>query len=456
MSVTSARSSKIDVEKLIDESPLSGFQLVVIGLCAFIAMLDGFDTQSIAFVAPMIATEWGVDKSSFGPIFSSALVGLAVGSLGLGGLADRFGRKALIVASTIGFGTFSLITAFSTSLSELMILRFLTGVGLGGAIPNIIAMTTEYAPKRFKILMVVIMFSGFPLGGLIGGLISAELITAFGWSSVFIFGGIVPLLTVPLLLWKLPESIPFLISKASSQNHAKVLRLLRHIAPQNDLQSDVAFTTADKTEETSGKLKTLFTESRTMGTLMLWLIFFTNLLMFYFMISWLPTVLTEAGLPIHLAIITAILLNAGAIFGGVVLGRLVDKNGPFKVLTTNYLLAALFSILIGATADSLYVVGALVFCAGFCVGGGQLVANGLSSSFYPANVRSTGVGWSIGLSRLGAILGPLLGGALMAAQLSTQALFIASAIPGVLAAIAVFVMGRSSSAEHLTKSAKST
>ena len=434
-------TAKLDIVELVNVPHMTGFQKLVVLLCAIIAMLDGFDTQAIAFVAPAIAAEWGADKSAFGPVFSSALVGLAVGSFILGAVADRIGRRVVIIGGTDAFGTFSIATAFSTSLDQIMLLRFLTGLGLGGAMPNIIALTTEYSPKRLRTVMVVLMFSGFPLGALLGGIVSAQLVAGFGWSSVFWFGGILPLLLVPVLIYKLPESLPFLVRSEKSENDDVLRRLVGKIRPDLQVSTSDKFYIPEAGVE-KGNVKQLFVRGRGLGTLMLWGIFFTNLLMFYFLISWLPTVLVDAGLPIKLAILAAVLLNAGSVFGGVILGRMVDARGPFGVLTVNYLFAAVFALLIGTTADQLYVVGFLVFCAGFCVGGGQLVANSLAATYYPTDIRSTGIGWSIGFGRMGAILGPVIGGGLISLQFDTQQLFVAVAIPGILAACAVFLMGR--------------
>jgi len=289
--------------------------------------------------------------------------------------------------------------------------------------------------------MVVLMFSGFPLGALLGGIISAQLVASFGWSSVFWFGGILPLLLVPVLFFKLPESLPFLVRSERPESDNVLRRLISKIRPDLQVATGDEFYISEAGVE-KGNVGHLFVSGRAVGTLMLWGIFFTNLLMFYFLISWLPTILVDAGLPIKLAILAAVLLNAGSVFGGVILGRMVDARGPFGVLTVNYLFAALFALLIGSSADQLYVVGSLVFCAGFCVGGGQLVANSLAATYYPTGIRSTGVGWSIGFGRMGAILGPVIGGGLISLQFDTQQLFIAVAIPGLLAACAVFLMGR--------------
>ena len=444
-------SESVDVAAIIDDISMTSFQRLVIFLCGIIAMLDGFDTQAIAFVAPAIAVDWGVAKSEFGPVFSAALVGLAIGAFTLGSVADRVGRRLIVIISVAGFGGFSLLTAYAQNMDQILLLRFLTGLGLGGAMPNIITLTTEYSPRRLRTLMVVIMFSGFPLGALLGGLVSAQLVEIFSWRSVFIFGGVLPLALIPILLWLLPESLPFLVSRNNEADRRRALGYLRKITNemQIEIEDSANFVLPDK-ENSRGKVSNLFSDQRALATVMLWGIFFTNLLMFYFLIMWLPAVLVEAGLPINLAILTAVLLNAGSIIGGVTLGRLVDMKGPFKVLTLNYIMAGIFAVSIGSAAETLGLVASLVFCAGFCVGGGQLVANGLAASFYPPEIRSTGIGWALGFGRMGAIIGPIIGGFLVSLEFNTQQLFIAVAIPGFLASTAVFFMGRSPSGQNMS------
>mgnify|MGYP000010906131 CR=1 FL=1 len=211
MNQTVQQPTAVNVFEVIDAQPLSSFQIRVFVLCALTAMIDGFDTQCIGFVAPVIMKQWGIESGQFGLIFAAGLLGVLVGSIALSPLADRVGRRKVIIASAVAFGTLSVVTAYAQTLNELLILRFLTGLGLGGAVPNIIALTAEYAPRRLKALMVVIMFSGFPLGGFLGGMVSSQLIESFGWESVFIFGGLLPLALAVVLLWKLPESIPFLL-----------------------------------------------------------------------------------------------------------------------------------------------------------------------------------------------------------------------------------------------------
>ncbi len=440
---------KIDVDRLIDQSSLTAFQIIVIGLSTIVAMLDGFDTQAIAFVTPIISTEWGIDKANFGPIFSSGLAGLAVGAFTLGAFADRIGRKTVIAWSTLIFGCFSLLTAITDSLNQIMIMRFLTGLGLGGAIPNIIAITSEFSPKRLKTLMVVVMFCGFPLGGLLGGFMSSWLVLAFGWESVFIAGGVLPLCLLPVLIYCLPESIPFLVRKKTSASNKQVAKYLKKISPATSIQEGSVYFLQGGTLS-RGSIRHLFSENRALGSVLLWLIFFTNLLMFYFLISWLPTLLLNAGLPINLAIITAVLLNAGTITGGVCLGYCVDKVGAYKILPVNYLAAAVFTLLIGYFSSMLIPVAILVFFAGFCVGGGQIVANGLAATYYPVEIRSTGVGWAFGFGRVGAIIGPIIGGLLLSLGFDTVVVFTMFAAPGLSAAIAVYILKRMDNKEAIT------
>jgi len=289
------------------------------------------------------------------------------------------------------------------------------------------------------------MFSGFPLGGVLGGLLSVELIDSFGWEAVFVFGGVAPIVFSLVLVLTLPESIPYLVNKWNKGNETVgriIAQYLSYIAPAEKISSTYEFLMPTEMSPTSGiSVRQLFEEDRSKGTLMLWIIFYCNLLMYYFLGQWLPTILADAGLPVRLAIIAAILLNAGCVFGGIFLGFLVDKYGPYRVLCLNYLVAAISTALIGIMSQNLYQVSVMVFFAGFCVGGGQLVANGLSAIYYPAAMRATGVSWAVGWSRIGAICGPLAAGWLISRDFSTEWLFVLCAVPAIFASAAVFFMG---------------
>src|SRR5262245_32302102 len=282
------QEAAIDVTAVIDRVPLSRLQIITIVLCGIVAVLDGFDTQAIAFVAPVIAGEWGLETSAFGPVFGAGLLGLTLGALICGPAGDRLGRKSMILSATLVFGLFALATPFASSLGTLMTFRFLTGVGLGGAMPNIIALTSEYSPQNKRATLVTVMFCGFPLGAVLGGLISARLIPAWGWPSVFYLGGIVPLLVLPVLWLALPESIRLLVARGG--NAETLSRLMRRIDPAGRFEPTSRFVLRED-QSTTSSIGELFRGGRGFGTGLLWIVFFANLLMLYFLINWLPAVL---------------------------------------------------------------------------------------------------------------------------------------------------------------------
>ncbi len=425
---------------VIDRAQFGPLQFGVTALCFIIAMLDGFDTQSIAFVAPKIAEEWGLSPSEFGPIFAIGLLGLTVGAFTLSPAADKFGRKTVILISTLVFGLFALLTAFAGSMTELLIYRFITGVGLGAAMPNIIALTSEYGPARLRATLVTVMFCGFPLGSTIGGLISTGLIANWGWESVFLVGGILPLLLLPVLYFMLPESVRFLVAKGAPE--ARIAPIVKKI----DANASVAeFIHGLKHEQSSAakgfSVFQLFREGRTPVTLLLWVAFFMNLLVMYFLVNWLPTLLKGAGLPLSMAILSTAILNLGGVVGAIALGRMIDRFSPYLVLGTAYAASAAFIALLafGGTNLTVLLVGAAL--SGFGVVGAQIGCNALTAAVYPTNIRATGVGWALGVGRIGAIVGPLVGGVLLGAGWTPQSLILLAVIPAVVASLAVFILG---------------
>jgi AAHS family 4-hydroxybenzoate transporter-like MFS transporter len=435
---------ELDLSAIIDRSRLSALQWRAILLCAMVAILDGFDTQAIAFVAPVIAREFRVDSAAFGPVFGVGLLGSTIGALILGPAADRFGRKPIIIASTFVFGAFALVTPQAGSLSGLLLDRFLTGLGLGGAMPNIIAITSEYAPRRQRATLVTLMFCGFPLGAVLGGGVSAQLIAAYGWHGVFYVGGTLPLALLPLLWFGLPESIRFLAARCDRyQNHSReLLRIVRCVDPGGRYADDCRWLVNE--EHLKGSpIKALFLEGRAIGTMLLWVVYFSNLLILYFLINWLPAVLQRVGLPIERAIIATVALNAGGIVGGLLLGRLVDKRQPYGVLTVAYACAAVLVAAMGTLeSGSVLVLMSAIATAGFFIIGTQYCMNALVANFYPTRLRSTGVGWALGIGRIGSIVGPVLGGMLLSFGWSPGTLLTAIAAPAALSSLAVSVLGR--------------
>lgn len=403
-------TNTVDAEKVIDQAPFGSAQKRIVLLCAIVAMLDGFDTQAIAFVAPVIAQAWGLPISAFGAVFGAGLAGLMLGALVFGPAADRYGRRRVIIGTTALFGILTLLTAFSQSLSMLLVLRFLTGLGLGGAMPNIIALTAECSPARSRATMVSLMFCGFPLGAVLGGVLASRMIPALGWESTFWLGGALPLLLLPVLAAWLPESSRFLAERE------------RAAAPGTGV----------------GKL---FGKNRTASTLLLWVVFFMNLLLLYFLVNWLPSLLRQAGVPLDKAIVSTALLNLGGIAGALTFARLIDRLGAFRVLPAAYVAAAAATVAIGrGTGADFATLMVLVFVAGFCVIGAQISINALAANTYPTEMRSTGVGWALGIGRAGSIVGPVVGGLLVGLGLALDALFAIAAVPAVIAGVGVMLL----------------
>jgi benzoate transport len=306
-----AGASVVDVADFIDQQPVGGFQLKLLLTCAAVLFLDGFDTQAIGYVAPALAKEWGLTKGALGPVFSAGLFGLMIGALVFGPLADRIGRKKIIIFSTLAFGIGALITVFVQDANTLVAIRFLTGLGLGGAMPNAIAMTAEFNPRRRRATMVMIMFCGFSIGAALGGLLAAALIPNFGWRSVFVVGGVAPLLLVPVLARRLPESVRFLA--LTGRGNAHVAQLLSFINPKAAFAPATQFVVHEP-ELTGIPVLHLFREGRTLITLLLWVVFFMSLLELYFLSNWLPTVLNDLGSSVPVAVAIGSMLQVAGVF----------------------------------------------------------------------------------------------------------------------------------------------
>ncbi len=417
--------ASVDVQQVIDEQGFRGFHLGVVTLCAACVMMDGFDAQAMGFVAPSLAQQWHIARAALSPILSAGLVGMLLGALVFGPLADRFGRKPILVLCTLWFGVLSLLTTTAGSVQSMIVLRLITGFGLGGTLPNAIAVTSEYMPKKLRATGVMLMFSGFSIGAAIGGFVAAGLIQKYGWQSVFWVGGILPCVTF-LFLLRLPESIRFLVLKGGQTS--RIRAILGRIAPQMPLPADATFAIGEG-RETTFVLKQLFTDGRTAVTLLLWVIFFMSLLDLYFLNSWLPTVLNDSGLPLSTAIQITAMFQVGGAVGAFLLGRLFDRSTSYRALAWVYLGASVCVFFIGMAGSSVALQAFAVFAAGVCVVGGQTGSNAIAAQSYPTSVRSTGVGWALGIGRIGSIVGPVAGGMLLSSHLPMKRVFWAAALP---------------------------
>jgi AAHS family 4-hydroxybenzoate transporter-like MFS transporter len=425
---------KPTVNDVIDNRPVTGFQIMTIGLCGLVLLLDGFDTQSMGFLAPPIAEELGLPVSAFGSVFAAGLVGLMLGTMTSGPIADRWGRKWPLILSSMAFGLFSLLTPQVSTIRGLVIMRFLTGLGLGGAMPNVVALASEYAPKRLQATLVTMIFAGMGAGALVAGIASSWLIPMGGWRSVFYVGGVAPILLALILIALLPESMRFLAVRGTATE--AIGRILARMAP--DLRAQDLDLSPTRDQDLRGvPFKHLFTQGRATGTLLLWLPFFMNLLILYFILSWLPALLRQAGMPVSAGITAVSLFSLGGIIGTVVQGPLMNALGIPRVMVTEFLLSLILVLVAASIFESFGVMMVVTFALGICVQGAQAGLNVLAAMFYPTMIRSTGVGWALGVGRIGSIIGPVIGGMMLAVQWTPKQIFTAGAVPAACAGLAV-------------------
>jgi MFS transporter, AAHS family, 4-hydroxybenzoate transporter len=433
-----ATTATVNVSELINRHGLTTFQIVIVVLCFLIVAIDGFDTASIGFLAPAIGAEWGLTPPQMAPLFGAGLFGLTSGAFLFGPLADKFGRKTILLFCVTFFGVASIVATYSTSLLMLVVLRLLTGVGLGGAMPNSITLTSEYCPERHRLLLVTTMFCGFTVGSALGGLASAHMVGAYGWRSVLLLGGILPLVLVPLLTWALPESARYLVLQ--HKDTARIVAILKRISPKENFEG-TRFQPSHKKAE-GFPINHLFKPDLIVGTTLLWLAFFSSLLVIYLLSSWLPTLIKSTGVSLATASVVTAMFQVGGTLGAIALGWLMDRCNPQYVLAICYATAAIFIAAIGGVTASPLLVGTAVFFAGFFVSGSQVGANALAASFYPTDCRASGVSWANAIGRTGSILGSMSGGMLLAVNLSMSTVFLIVGLPALIGGASMFILGR--------------
>ncbi len=429
---------EIDVNAVIQGARINALHVLVVALCTTIAIFDGFDTQLIAYAAPLIVKEWGIPFSKLGTVFATGMVGLTIGALCLPILADRFGRKPLILVSTGVFGLVSFATAFVHSYEALLTMRVLTGLGLGAALPNVVALVSEYAPKGRRIL-VNITLGGFGAGALLAGAISAWLLPLYGWTAMFYVGGAIPLLAlIPLALW-LPESLPFLVLK--NGDSARIAQTLNRVEPGKNFDAAARFIVRDP--RLAGlTVSHLFRDGRTAMTILLWIAQFMNLLILLFLLSWTPSLLREAGLDMQTSIWTTVGFSVGGVIGAIAIGRFMDRFNPFAVLAIGLTCSAGCIALVAHSLAHPFLLQLAVCMTGIGVAGCQNSINTLSGMLYPTAIRSTGVGWSMGIGRIGSIVGPFLGGMFLAAGWDVPMIIMVQTIPALIAALCILGIPR--------------
>ena len=426
----------IDVNEVINNARFTPFHWKVLLWCTLIIVFDGYDLVIYGVVLPILMEQWQLSPLAAGALGSAALFGMMFGAMTFGTLSDKWGRKRMILLCVVLFSVTTVINGFATTPWQFGILRFIAGLGIGGVMPNVVALMTEYSPKRSRSTLVAVMFSGYAVGGMMSAGLGIWIVPTFGWQVMF-FLAIVPLLMLPLVIKFLPDSVGFLLQQGRDDEAREILEA---IDPSQSLSASGTLT-LPMTGASKAPVRELFADGRQLSTLMFWTAFFMCLLMVYALGSWLPKLMSMAGYALSSSLLFLLVLNVGAIAGAIGGGWLADRFHPRTVLVTFFVLAAGSLSLLGFESP-MWVLYSLVAVAGATTIGSQILLYAYVAQFYPTTIRSTGLGWASGVGRNGAIVGPLLGGGLLALALPHHLNFIAFAIPGVIAAIAVFLVSR--------------
>lgn len=419
----SAARPIINVDRVLDAVHFAGLPLVVTLCTALVLVLDGFDIQIIGFVAPALTAEFGIERQALGPVLAASLLGMALGAFAVGPVGDRWGRRPALLASTVLFGLATLFAAGSSSLEVLTFWRLLTGIGLGGALPNATALMAEFAPPKWRSQAIAVAIVGVPVGGMIGAAIAAEVVPAYGWRTLFVIGGLLPLAAAALMYFVLPESPRFLTTHPARRR--ELVAVLNRIERRERYSFDDQFvldTVASGTRISAG-LRMLFSREFIRDTLATWIVFGTNIFAVYAFFNWAPTVLTALGLGLETAVRGAFVYNLAGVIGSVanswVIAR-VGSRGPLAVLAAVAAMALFYlaQLTSGAGGDapdlSLPRLMAGIAVAGFTINALQVGMYAVVAHVYPTVCRSSGVGWALGTGRLGGILSSFAGGVLLA------------------------------------------
>jgi AAHS family 4-hydroxybenzoate transporter-like MFS transporter len=428
--------SVVQVSRLLDERGLSSFQIKLIIWSFFIVLIDGYDIAAIAFAAPSVAKEWALKPGSLGPVFSASLIGILFGSGIFGWVGDRYGRKAALVWSNLVFGVFTLAAAYSTNLDQMFWLRLLAGLGIGGVIPNVVAINAESAPRKLRATLAIIAVGCVPLGGAIPGFVTAVFVPQYGWQILFLIGGIVPIVIAIAAMVGLPESIKFMALHEGQRR--KMESTIKAIRPDYQVPANAKFVIEDEKQFPGFNPGYLFSDGLALITPLLWLLFALNLMGYFFLISWTPTLMTAAKLPPATAALAGAMLQVGGTVGALLLCWWLQKH-RFLAVAIMFVIAVPVVGSIGfAGLTSKAVLLTATFFAGFFVLGIQSGINVIGALIYPTSLRANGSGWELGIGRIGSIAGPLVGALLIG--LPVERLYMWSALPFVVGAVVCFIV----------------
>jgi AAHS family 4-hydroxybenzoate transporter-like MFS transporter len=431
-----ASTQGVNVQDFLNQHRFSTFQWGIFAICFMIVLLDGFDTAAIGFIAPSLLKEWGLTKAALAPVLSAALFGLAAGGLIAGPVADRLGRKKVLIVAVGLFGAACIWSAFSADLLHLTVLRFVTGLGLGAAMPNAVTLMSEYCPDQRRATLTNAMFCGFPLGAALGGFLAAWMIPQWGWRSVLVLGGAFPVVLTVVMLVFLPESVRYLV--ANKLPVERIRNVLRRISNTAGQAASFFVTEKAGTKVAANGIGVVLSRAFIVGTLMLWLAYFMGLVIFYSLINWMPILFKDAGLNARSATLAASLFPLGGV-GAIFLGWMMDRFNPNRVIALCFALTALSIYAIGLSAGSVGLLMVVVFVAGTLMNTAQSSLPALAAAFYPTQGRATGVAWMMGVGRFGGIAGSFMVAELSRRQVGFAAIFASVAVAGLVAAVALLV-----------------
>lgn len=432
---------EIEIGALIDSRPLGFRQTLTLALCLLVVLLDGFDNQAIALLISAMSHDLNIPLARFGAVFGMAAIGMIVSGAVVGPLADRVGRKWMLVLSTLCFGLGSLLTANVQTLPGLLALRFFTGIGLGGVLPNIIAIAAETSPRRLSRTCIAMMVAGLPAGAMLGAAVASALLPVHGWKATYYVGGIVPIAVAIAVAFWVPESVRHLIVHGASQE--RIARAVRQIVP-DFANGNARFVVRDTVERRASaaarraRMREVFTEGRAWATIFLWIPYFMNLMVLYFSVSWLPSVIVASGRTMAVSTAAIMAFSIGGVLGSISQGKLMNRFGAARVLVLQCCLSVLYAVVLGTMHLSTPQIVLATAIAGYSLIGVQAGLSALAAETYPTSIRATGAGWALGVGRLGSIAGPIVGGAMVGWHWNPQQMFLATALPGLLAAAAIY------------------
>ncbi len=425
-----------DVRELLARRPMTGFQIGTVLICQLINILDGFDVVLIAYAAPLLSREWDLPADSLGVVFSAGLVGMTIGAFVLAPLADYFGRRRTIIAGLATVTVGMLLTCRVETVEQLVATRILTGLGIGALFASLTTLVVEYSSEKRRTLSVTLLYLGYPIGAVLGGLLAQHNIERTGWPAFFLYGGVLTGALIPIALLRLPESLEYLLFRQPKRALREANRLIRRMgfAPIETLPPKPPAASKQP-------VRLLFSKQYQRQTTSLWASFFVSLLVIYFLISWTPQVLASAGLPLDRSILGGMLLNLGGGAGMLVLGLLSARYSLARLIAAYFCFGAVFMVVFALSGVSLPVLIAVTAAIGFFTYGSLIGLYALAAQQYPASARSTGVGWAIGVGRIGSIVGPYAAGLMIGWGWERSAYYLVLAAPLVVGAAAVLLAG---------------